>query len=113
MIDCSLYEASTKLSLEHMSTLAIRDSISNHYHITNYLKPAVYYNIPASISKPEHIDQEFGLLTGFQVHKKSCIYKRPEYNQGQWTNQFTRILPVESENKFNIMSKIRSVQRGD
>jgi hypothetical protein len=31
---------------------------------------------------------ESELLSGFSINKKSCIYKRPEYNDGAWKAQY-------------------------
>jgi hypothetical protein len=31
---------------------------------------------------------ESELLKGFSINKKSCIYKRPEYNNGVWKEQY-------------------------
>jgi hypothetical protein len=31
---------------------------------------------------------ESELLQGFSINKKSCIYKRPEYNEGTWNFQY-------------------------
>jgi hypothetical protein len=31
---------------------------------------------------------ESELLSGFSINKKSCIYKRPEYNDGTWKAQY-------------------------
>ncbi|NDB85787.1 MAG: hypothetical protein EB127_24260 [Alphaproteobacteria bacterium] len=31
---------------------------------------------------------ESELLSGFSINKKSCIYKRPEYNDGAWKTQY-------------------------
>lgn len=31
---------------------------------------------------------ESELLKGFSINKKSCIYKRPEYNNGIWKEQY-------------------------
>lgn len=31
---------------------------------------------------------ESELLKGFSINKKSCIYKRPEYNNGIWSEQY-------------------------
>ncbi len=33
-------------------------------------------------------DFESKLWQGHSINKKSCIYKRPEYNKGDWGNQF-------------------------
>ena len=32
--------------------------------------------------------KESNLLNGFSINKKSCIYKRPEYNDGPWKEQY-------------------------
>ena len=31
---------------------------------------------------------ESELLNGFSINKKSCIYKRPEFNNGTWEDQY-------------------------
>jgi hypothetical protein len=31
---------------------------------------------------------ESELLQGFSINKKSCIYKRPEFNNGTWEDQY-------------------------
>jgi hypothetical protein len=33
-------------------------------------------------------ESEYELLSGFSINKKSCIYKRPEYNDGKWKEQY-------------------------
>jgi hypothetical protein len=33
-------------------------------------------------------DNESRLLKGFSINKKSCIFKRPKYNSGDWSDQF-------------------------
>jgi hypothetical protein len=33
-------------------------------------------------------ESEYELLSGFSINKKSCIYKRPEYNDGAWKEQY-------------------------
>jgi hypothetical protein len=33
-------------------------------------------------------ESEYELLSGFSINKKSCIYKRPEYNDGTWKEQY-------------------------
>lgn len=38
---------------------------------------------------------ESELLNGFSINKKSCIYKRPEYNDGAWKEQY------QSSDTFN------------
>lgn len=33
-------------------------------------------------------ESESELLSGFSINKKSCLYKRPEYNDGTWKAQY-------------------------
>ena len=33
-------------------------------------------------------ESEYELLSGFSINKKSCIYKRAEYNDGAWKEQY-------------------------
>lgn len=33
-------------------------------------------------------ESESELWNGFSINKKSCIYKRPEYNDGTWKDQY-------------------------
>ena len=33
-------------------------------------------------------ESESELLSGFSINKKSCLYKRPEYNDGSWKTQY-------------------------
>jgi hypothetical protein len=33
-------------------------------------------------------ESEYELLSGFSINKQSCIYKRPEYNDGTWKEQY-------------------------
>lgn len=114
MIDCPLYEQSSKISKMNMSTLAANESLKNHYSLRNMLSPAVSQTIPYPCAQTQHYydhsDTEHSLMRGFQVHKKSCIYKKPEYNEGDWIKQLSqRILPMELENKFDIKTKAKTV----
>lgn len=116
MIDCSLYELSSKISKTSMSTLAANETLRNHYTLRNNLSPAVSQSIPYPCSQTQyyydHSDTEHSLMKGFQVHKKTCIYKKPEYNAGSWINQLSqRILPVELENKFDIKTRARTAHK--
>jgi len=54
---------------------------------------------------------ESELLKGFSINKKSCIYKRPEYNNGDWKNQYqlsnTFKKDVNTINLFDYQTKSR------
>ena len=105
MIDCSLYEESTEMSLNNMRQIAITESFRNHYNIMSRMTPNITYITPPTRSQNDQLDEEHILQRGLQIGKKNCLYKRPEYDQGSWTQQFRRILPTELENTSNFESK--------
>lgn len=118
MIDCTLYELSSKISNNNMNILAANEGLRNHYSLRNILSPAVSQTIPYPCSQTQyyldHFDTEHSLIKGFQVHKKSCIYKKPEYNTGSWISMLSqRILPMELENKFDIKTRAKTAQLYD
>lgn len=99
-----------------MKSLAVNESLKNYYSLQNILQPAISQNIPYPCAQSqyyyEHSDNEHSLMKGVQIHKKTCIYKKPEYNTGSWTSQFSqRILPVELENKFDITTRAKTVHK--
>jgi hypothetical protein len=62
---------------------------------------------------------ESELLNGFSIHKKSCIYKRPEYNDGIWKEQYQssdifnndinmfkyKLFDYQTKNKLNVIRR--------
>jgi hypothetical protein len=58
---------------------------------------------------------ESELLKGFSINKKSCIYKRPEYNEGAWNSQYQssdtfkdnintyRLFDYQTKNKVKVI----------
>ena len=58
---------------------------------------------------------ESELLKGFSINKKSCIYKRPEYNEGTWNSQYQssdtfkdnintyRLFDYQTKNKVKVI----------
>ncbi len=113
MIDCSLFKDSSTISLNNMRELAIRETVKNNYNlITNLSRPTVAYIHQDAVVEYEAVaEMEHNLFKGIQVQKKSCIYKRPTYNEGSWVEQFNKILPYELENQFNIKTKARDNQK--
>jgi hypothetical protein len=87
--DYNMKELSAKKSCENMSFLSKSDfdyqnkkfinifQMGNCYSQQNYENDL--YNIKTN---------ESGLLKGININKKSCIYKRPAYNEGDWTKQY-------------------------
>jgi hypothetical protein len=96
-----------------MRELAIRETVKNNYNlVTNLSRPTVsYIHQDANTEYKDVADIEYNIFKGIQVHKKSCIYKRPIYNEGSWVDQFNKILPYELENQFNIKTKARDNQK--
>ena len=39
-------------------------------------------------------ESEYELLSGFSINKRSCLFKRPEYNDGAWKQQYQATLPI-------------------
>ena len=66
-------------------------------------------------------ESEYELLSGFSINKKSCIYKRPEYNDGTWKEQYQssdtfknnietekeryKLFDYQTKNKTKVISK--------
>jgi hypothetical protein len=60
---------------------------------------------------------ESELLKGFSINKKSCIYKRPEYDNGLWKDQYNssdtfkndinsyKLYDYQTKNKIKVINK--------
>lgn len=97
MKDCTLLNESNRISLEHMTTLAMQYRDSNRYQFVNnfhILSPIV----PSS-------DKEQMILRGENITNKNCYYKKPVYPTGEWEKQFRTIMADDI--KFDIRSKDR------
>jgi len=107
-----MMESSSKISCDNMRTLAMEETRKNFNMMKHILgKPTVSYVIPGPCEEAEDIvHKELDLLKGFKIDKYSCIYKRPNYNEGPWVNQFRKILPAELENQYNITTKAKLKQ---
>jgi hypothetical protein len=82
--DTSCWEMASKLSCDHMKSLAI-DELNYNKHIfdTNTCDPAWNRNI-----EERDRNLEYNILSGFSINKKSCMYKKPDFNNGCWDKQF-------------------------
>ena len=56
-------------------------------------------------------DKESSLIKGSLIDKKNCIYKRPEYNMGDWSDQFTSFKYADERNLFNNNTKAKTVTK--
>jgi hypothetical protein len=80
---------SAKVSCNNMSSLSSVYTLQQNNLFADRINIDIcnYHN-----SFHENIDElkrrESELLNGFSINKKSCIYKRPEYNDGIWKEQY-------------------------
>lgn len=62
-------------------------------------------------------NMESDLLTGLSIGKKSCIYKKPEYQEGEWVYQYgiSDIFKnqLNSSELFNYQSKAKTTKKID
>ena len=111
--DYNMKDISSKLSCENMSLLSkgyteyrnrnFVDKIQMERCIFNNNYHNDIYNIKTNESE---------LNKGFTVNKKSCIYKRPVFDEGEWVNQYdisnTYKNGMNSGNLFNYQSKAKT-----
>lgn len=101
-------ELSSKTSCYNMSVLSSQytnkqnNIFSNNFNIENCQKYHDYQNNVDNIK-----NNESGLLKGFNINKKSCIYKRPEYGMGVWEKQYSGTLK-DSPNIFDINTQAKN-----
>lgn len=65
-------------------------------------------------------ESESELLSGFSINKKSCLYKRPEYNDGAWKTQYQSsdtftnaidkytLFDYQTKNKTKVETKVET-----
>jgi len=111
--DYNMKDISTKLSCDNMSLLSkgyteyqnrnFVDKIQMERCIFNNNYHNDIYNIKTNESE---------LNKGFNVNKKSCIYKRPVFDEGEWVNQYdisnTYKNVMRTGNLFNYQSKAKT-----
>lgn len=111
--DYNMKDISTKLSCDNMSLLSkgyteyqnrnFVDKIQMERCIFNNNYHNDIYNIKTNESE---------LNKGFTVNKKSCIYKRPVFDEGEWVNQYdisnTYKNVIRTGNLFNYQSKAKT-----
>jgi len=80
---------SAKISCKNMSSLASVYTTQQNNIFTDKIDMDLcefHNNFDRNIG--EFKAKESNLLNGLSVNKKSCIYKRPEYNDGPWKDQY-------------------------
>jgi hypothetical protein len=103
-------ELSSKVACHNMSFLS-QQYTKNQFQLfqENFNNNNCYMNNRYLDDIDDIKKNESGLLRGFSINKKSCIYKRPIYNQGDWVNQFQNSdlfeNSVKSSKLFDFQSK--------
>ena len=80
---------SAKISCNNMSSLSSDYTAQqNNIFIDRINMDICNYQNNYNNNIEEIKTNESELLKGFSINKKSCIYKRPEYNNGIWKEQY-------------------------
>ncbi len=99
----TLQQQSAQISCEHMTELAIKQRDFNHFNyitsMTSKETNPIQYNM---------LDTEHRILKGYVIDKKNCIYKRPQYNSGEWEKQFQKNNYIDPREIFNLQTKQKS-----
>jgi len=98
----SLREQSSTISCLHMTALAQKEIRENH---SRFMKQISTPNVPINSCGDTYISTEHTLQKGMNIRKKNCVYKQPEYDEGDWKKQFEMILPESFGNAFNVRTK--------
>lgn len=101
----SLQQQSAEISCKHMSELAIKERDLNHFKYITQMRSKITEPVNDRMLNSEH-----KIIKGYVIDKKNCIYKRPEYNSGDWEKQFNTLL-LDRNNIFNIQTKNKSIYR--
>jgi len=102
----NLSEKSAIISCNNMRELAKNEFIYYDNKMKNIfdLCSNKYYN------QENYLNEKYqGYLPSLYINNKSCIYKKPIYNQGDWVKQFdnndiTHKFNQQTRNKFNGIS---------
>lgn len=116
-LDCdenyNMSDISTKQSCNNMSILSKEYTINQNRNFSDRIQLERcefnnnYHNDIYNIKT-----NESELNKGFSVNKKSCLYKRPLYDKGEWVNQYdlsnTYKNSISSGGLFNHQSKAKT-----
>jgi len=97
-------DLSSRISCNNMSYLSYNEAKKNGEIMDNIFR----CNMVDSYADGFR-DQESSLIKGSLIGKKSCIYKRPEYNMGDWENQFMSF--DKNNNLFNNNTKAKTITK--
>lgn len=109
---------SAKVSCENMSTLSkTYTNQQNDLFVDKINMDICNYQNNYNLNVEEIKTNESELLKGFYINKKSCIYKRPEYDDGLWKDQYNssdtfkndinsyKLYDYQTKNKIKVINK--------
>lgn len=114
--DYNMKELSSMLSCKNMSELSKTHLDNQNKNFTNKIQMENCTSAKNFHNNIDDIkDDETDLIKGFSINKKSCIYKRPVYNEGDWVNQYELssiyLDSIDSGKLFNLQSKAKIVSK--
>ena len=109
---------SAKVSCENMSALSkTYTNQQNDLFVDKINMDICNYQNNYNLNVEEIKTNESELLKGFSINKKSCIYKRPEYDDGLWKDQYNssdtfkndinsyKLYDYQTKNKIKVINK--------
>jgi len=109
---------SAKVSCENMSALSkTYTNQQNDLFVDKINMDICNYQNNYNLNVEEIKTNESELLKGFSINKKSCIYKRPEYDDGIWKDQYNssdtfkndinsyKLYDYQTKNKIKVINK--------
>lgn len=109
---------SAKVSCENMSALSkTYTNQQNDLFVDKINMDICNYQNNYNLNVEEIKTNESELLKGFSINKKSCIYKRPEYDNGLWKDQYNssdtfkndinsyKLYDYQTKNKIKVINK--------
>lgn len=87
--DYNMKELSAKVSCNNMSALSSKYIYSQNKTFSGKINMELceyHHNYNDNLDDIKNNESE--LLKGFSINKKSCIYKRPLYDKGEWEFQY-------------------------
>ena len=109
---------SAKESCKNMSALSSTyTKQQNNLFVDKINMDICNYHNNYNLNVEEIKTNESELLKGFSINKKSCIYKRPEYDNGLWKDQYNssdtfkndinsyKLYDYQTKNKIKVINK--------
>ena len=108
---------SAKVSCNNMSSLSKAYTLQQNNLFADRINMDLYnYHNDFHKNVDKLKESESELLNGFSINKKSCIYKRPGYNDGLWKDQYqssdTFKNNIHSYKLFDYQTKNKTKVRG-